>query len=87
MLCDRLDPHIFADKLLVGIPQQNARQKPGFTQDLKAVANAEYISAGRREGFYGAHNRGKLRNGARANVIPIRKSARQHDAVIFTETF
>src|SRR5262249_55903356 len=52
-----------------------------FAEDLEAVADAEHEPARLRMARYGLHDRGEAGDRATAQVVAIRESARQHDAV------
>src|SRR5215213_2967083 len=47
-----------ADEFQIGIAHQDAGQKPGFAQDLEAVADAEHEAAARRMGANRIHHGG-----------------------------
>ncbi len=70
-----------ADEFQVGVAHQDARQQPGFAQDLEAVADAQHQSAARRMGPHRIHDRRPARDGAAAQIIAIGKAAGQHDEV------
>ena len=78
-----LDPQMLhpADKAQIGVAHQDTRQKPGFGEDLKAVADAENETAPCGMGAHGVHDGRPGGDGAAAQIIAIREAAGQHDEI------
>lgn len=77
----RLNMNIFADKLGVFVVQQSTRQQASIGQNLESVANAHHIAAPAGVCGHFVHDRRKPGNGPRAEIITIRKSARQQNNI------
>src|SRR5436853_6552901 len=82
-----LDTHIdvLADEFQVSVAQQCARQQPRLAKNLKAVADAEHQPTARGELLDRAHHRAEARNRAGAQIIAVRKTARQYYRVAIIE--
>src|SRR5579863_650196 len=78
--------NIRGDELLVGVAEQCARQEMGFAEDLETVADPEDLTAFGCKTRYALHNRTESGNSPASEIIAIRKTARQYDAVVFGET-
>ena len=78
-----LDPQelAMADELEVGVAHQDAGKKPGFAQDLEAVADAEHEAAARRMGADRIHHGRAAGNGAAAQIIAVGEAAGQDHEV------
>jgi hypothetical protein len=73
--------HIPADEREGPVSQHDSGQKTCLQENLKAVANAKNKSPAMREAHHGGHDRGKSRDGACAEVVPIGKTSGNHDGV------
>src|ERR1039457_355244 len=73
--------HRLANVLQASVAQQRAGEQSGFTQNLKSVADAQHQSASSGELAYRLHDRGKLGDGAGAEVVPVGKSTGHDDGV------
>jgi hypothetical protein len=67
------------------VSHQRARQKTGFTQDLKPVARPEHELAGARVANHCFHYGRKPRDGSTAKVVAVCESAGQHDGIEIIE--
>ena len=67
------------------VPHQRARQQPALDQDLKAVADAKHQAAIGSELLHGAHDGRKFGDRAAAQIVAIRKSARQNHRIHITQ--
>ena len=78
-----LDPdvHVLAVKLQVAVAQHRAGEESRLAENLEAVADAQDRPAGSGEVADGGHHRGKPGDRAGAQVVAVRKAARQHDDV------
>src|SRR5437763_4678586 len=77
-----LDPHPrrARQEPQAGVPHQPAREQPRLAQDLKPVADAEHGAAGARMVGHRRHDRGKPRDGTRAEVVAVAEPSREdHD--------
>jgi len=72
---------VLADVLLVIVPQQGPRKEVRFAKNLEAVTNTQHLPAPSRKFNNALHNGTEAGNRARAEIIAIGKSTRQHDAV------
>ena len=70
-----------ADKAQIGVAHQHAGQKPGFDQNLKAVADAKNQPAPCGMGADRLHDGGASGDGPAAQIIAIRKAAGQQDEI------
>src|SRR5205807_9457814 len=78
------DPHIYmsTDEMQLTIANQSPRQQTCFAQNLKAIANAQNQIAFRGEFFYGVHDRRKAGQRSGAQVIAVRKTARNDHGIV-----
>src|SRR5256885_9661393 len=81
---DAFDPHIYmsADEMQFTIANQSPWQQTCFAQNLKAIADAQNQIAFRGEFFYGVHDRRKAGQRSGAQVIAVRKTARNDHGVV-----
>ena len=70
-----------ADEFQVGVAHQDAGKKPGFAQDLEAVADAEHQAAPRRMSPHRIHHGRATRDRAAAQIIAVREPAGQDHEV------
>src|SRR5262249_28086622 len=57
------------------------RQQPRFQENLKAITDAEYQTTIVSKLLHGPHDRGKPGDRTSAQIVPIRKPARDHNRV------
>ena len=79
--------NVAADKAQPAIAHHRAGKQAGFTQNLKAVADAQDPAAALRESLDRLHHRRKTRDSARAQIIAVGKSTRKNDGVTIREIF
>src|SRR2546421_8484959 len=81
---DAFDPHIYmsADEMQLTIANQRPWQQACFAQNLKAIADAQNQIAFCGEFFHGIHDRRKAGECAGAQVIAVRKTARNDHRVV-----
>src|SRR3954453_18386228 len=72
---------VLAAKLQITISQHRAWEQPRLAKNLESVADAEHRPAGRGELANSSHDRREPRDRSCAQVIAVRKPARQHDDV------
>jgi hypothetical protein len=72
---------LLTNKLKSGISHQRTWQQTRFTENLKAIADSQYQAASPSELEDATHDRRKARHGAAAQVVAVRKSTRQHQAI------
>jgi hypothetical protein len=71
---------MLAMEFQIAISEHGAWEQPRFKKDLKTVANAKHWSARRGEAPHRVHHGREPRDGASAQVIPMREAARKnHD--------
>ncbi len=73
--------HVLADEFTRSVAQQCARNQAGFGQNLESVAHSKDVAASVGMLNNLLHDGRKTGNGARTKVVPVRKSAREHDHV------
>jgi len=73
--------HRLADKFLGIILDKSARKKLRLDKHLESVTNPKNSAARLGEPNHIFHDRGKLGNGSRTQVIPIGKPTRQNDEI------
>ena len=72
---------VFAYIMLLRIPHQRPGQQAGLGQDLEAIADAQHQTAGSGKALYRLHDRGKLGQRARAQVVAVREPTRNQDCI------
>src|SRR5882672_5392078 len=77
----RSDENMFATELKRAIANQSSRQKASLTENLKAVANAEYNSAIRCEVLHGGHDWTESRNRSGSQIIAVAKPTRDNHRI------
>src|SRR5438270_10618064 len=75
------DVHVAADEAQSFVAHQRAGEKPGFAKDLKAITNSEHEASGTGEARDGVHYGREAGDCPSAQVVAIRKTARQDDRV------
>jgi hypothetical protein len=78
--------NVFADKLEIAVPDESAREKPGFGENLKTIANPEDETALRGEIVHGGHHRTAFGYGTTAEIVTIAETSGDYHGVRFTET-
>ena len=73
--------HLLADEAQRAVADQRAGQQTAFAENLEAVADADDQLARVRRRLHGGHHRRKPRDGPRAQVIAVRKTAGHDDGV------
>ncbi len=81
------DVDVAADEAQAGVAHHGAGKEPGFTQNLKTVADAQDRAATAREFFHRLHHGRKARNRAGAQVIAKGEAAREDDSVAIRKVF
>src|SRR5713226_1076859 len=81
------DVHVAADEAQGTIAHHRAREQTRFAKNLEPVANTQNHAAALRKFLDRLHYRGKTRDGARAKIIAVGKSAGQDDGVAICEVF
>src|SRR5205807_9386701 len=81
---DAFNPHIYmsADEMQLTIANQSPWQQTCFAQNLKAIADPQNQIAFRGEFFHGVHDRRKASQRSGAQVIAVRKTARNDHGVV-----
>jgi hypothetical protein len=77
------DPEInmLAKELQVLVPEHGSWQKAELEEDLESIADSQDETPVMGEIFDLLHERGEAGDGARPEVIPVRKTPRQDDAI------
>src|SRR5262245_3988668 len=75
------DMHVLANEVKSPIANQGTWQKPRLAENLETVANANHHPTLGSKAFYCAHYWREACNRATAQIIAVRKSARQDDRV------
>src|ERR1700733_2000067 len=73
--------HRFADVLQTGVAHQSSRQKPGFAEDLKTIADSQHQTTAIGKAAYRFHHGRKLRDCPGTEVISKSKPAGDHDRI------
>jgi hypothetical protein len=73
--------YLLANKLKPGISHQRTRQQTRFTENLEAIADSQHQAALPSELENAAHDRRKTRHGAAAEIVAVRKSTGEHQAI------